>query len=290
MTRKKFKDIIRYERGYISGRPEIDDSTYEGENVEDYATEGSQNVLFTGEAEPVPFKGLTLVDGIGVITGGGPIGGLTNIAPTVPPSTTPVPTSPVCFRVETNWPETDISMSESPLGTYSMTGVSSTSPLAVYGGYISDDLFDLTGKFVQMEIVAHDLYSSNDNVQAWLKVFTDFDDVPPSGSVQNAARFGTDGFQRIAVNERIGGAVYQNRLYSGWPDPWNPIAHRFLRIRESSGTLYYEYSTTGAAWTTLWSNVNPFNITSVRLAVYQLQSTTAAIGHTTTLRDFATQV
>ncbi len=68
MSRKKFSDTLTYSRGYISGRPLLD------EGSSDYATEGSHNILFTGEAALEPFKGLALVDGIGAISGGPPGG------------------------------------------------------------------------------------------------------------------------------------------------------------------------------------------------------------------------
>jgi hypothetical protein len=81
MTRRKFKDVIRFIGGFILERPDIDTA--------DYAAEGSRNVLFSGQAEPIPFKGLELVDGIGALGAipvGGGVGGLTPIPP--PPALT----------------------------------------------------------------------------------------------------------------------------------------------------------------------------------------------------------
>ncbi len=81
MARRKFKDVIRFLGGFILERPETDTA--------DYAAEGSHNVLFTGQAEPIPFKGLELVDGIGALGAtpvGDGIGGLTSVPP--PPALT----------------------------------------------------------------------------------------------------------------------------------------------------------------------------------------------------------
>jgi len=76
MGRNAFRDLVRFTQGYITEAPVIDDPTDEDAN---YATSGSQNVLFLGEAKPVPFKGLSVVGGIGSINGlpvGDGIGGL----------------------------------------------------------------------------------------------------------------------------------------------------------------------------------------------------------------------
>jgi hypothetical protein len=67
MSRRKFKDIIRFAAGYLLERPTIDEPT-------DHAAEGSRNVVFTGQAEPEPFKGLSLEGGIGGIHYSGPTG------------------------------------------------------------------------------------------------------------------------------------------------------------------------------------------------------------------------
>jgi hypothetical protein len=44
---------------------------------------------------------------------------------------------------------------------------------------------------------------------------------------------------------------------------YNNSAMRFWRIRETSGTVYFEYSDTGATWTTLTSLATPFAMTAV---------------------------
>lgn len=89
MSRRKFLDIIRYYRGFILDRPTIDDGPGYGSDGADYAAEGSYNVLFVGEAEPVPFKGLALVDGVGIIGGthvGPGVGGFAPPPPVVLPT------------------------------------------------------------------------------------------------------------------------------------------------------------------------------------------------------------
>lgn len=71
MARQRFRDVIRYFRGYIIARPKIDDPSYTDNRTQsaDYATTGSYNVLFMGNAKPRPFKGLELVNSeVGGIT------------------------------------------------------------------------------------------------------------------------------------------------------------------------------------------------------------------------------
>jgi len=60
MARRPFKETFRFKRGYVSTKPKLDQDN-------DLATTGSQNILFLGRARPRPFKGLTLVGGIGTI-------------------------------------------------------------------------------------------------------------------------------------------------------------------------------------------------------------------------------
>lgn len=60
MARERFKDVIRFVAGFILERPTIDDPI-------DCASDGSQNILFIGQGEGVPFKGLTVQSGIGGI-------------------------------------------------------------------------------------------------------------------------------------------------------------------------------------------------------------------------------
>jgi hypothetical protein len=45
--------------------------------------------------------------------------------------------------------------------------------------------------------------------------------------------------------------------------PYDPSMHRWLRIRETSGTLFYETSPDAVAWTALASGGHPFTITAV---------------------------
>lgn len=50
------------------------------------------------------------------------------------------------------------------------------------------------------------------------------------------------------------------RLYRA---PYDPVAHRWLRLREAFGTTYWEVAPDGRAWTVLVSRPNPISLTQV---------------------------
>lgn len=52
--------------------------------------------------------------------------------------------------------------------------------------------------------------------------------------------------------------------------------HRFLRIREASGTTYWEHSTNGTTWNTLHSAANPITMSAVRLLLLAGHSSSVA--------------
>jgi hypothetical protein len=47
---------------------------------------------------------------------------------------------------------------------------------------------------------------------------------------------------------------------------FNATTHRYLRIREASGTTYWEYSGDGSNWTSLYSEATPIDVTRLRAA------------------------
>lgn len=49
---------------------------------------------------------------------------------------------------------------------------------------------------------------------------------------------------------------------------YNPALHRFFRIREQSGTVYFDYSPDGSSWTGYGSMADPFDLTSVQVSIY----------------------
>jgi hypothetical protein len=63
-----------------------------------------------------------------------------------------------------------------------------------------------------------------------------------------------------------------NRLYAMkkaptltelWSATYNATTHKYLRIREASGTTYWDYSADGVSWTNAWSEANPITVTAI---------------------------
>jgi hypothetical protein len=51
----------------------------------------------------------------------------------------------------------------------------------------------------------------------------------------------------------------------GKPIPLDPVAHRWWRIREASGTTYFDTSPDSVTWTNRWSIADPINLTSLEV-------------------------
>jgi hypothetical protein len=45
--------------------------------------------------------------------------------------------------------------------------------------------------------------------------------------------------------------------------PYDAIAHRFWRLREASGVIYWDVSANGTLWSTLISTVNTIDLSAV---------------------------
>jgi hypothetical protein len=119
----------------------------------------------------------------------------------------------------------------------------------LFSGYITQTGYDLTNSFVKLE-------------------------VQPLRPVTGALTFmvvqlneGTDELflstenGLLACSETVGGApeVVLSEI------PYEPAQHRWWRIRENSGTTYWEASGDGKDWTVLFSKANPFALTQVRI-------------------------
>lgn len=57
---------------------------------------------------------------------------------------------------------------------------------------------------------------------------------------------------------------------------YNAAVHKYFRIREASGTSFFDYSTDNSNWTNFASTTNPFNVTSMTIGMEIGTSTTEA--------------
>lgn len=62
--------------------------------------------------------------------------------------------------------------------------------------------------------------------------------------------------------------------------PYDPVAMRWLAIRESGGVVYFEYSADGQAWIVLGSGDLPFNVTAMYFSAWNGGSTPAGLNMT----------
>lgn len=162
----------------------------------------------------------------------------------------------------TNWGGANVTLSSGQVNINSGTAASS------YYGFDSLYSYDLTGSSVHIQVVqagaqaaAYGLYPvqlqvdannqvywyiNNGNAQAWKVVAGAYSQV-------GSSRTHTDG-------------------------DW-------YRIREASGTTYWEYSTTGTSWTALTSQANPTAVTSLLNSTFT-ELTSASTARTAILDNF----
>jgi hypothetical protein len=131
--------------------------------------------------------------------------------------------------------------------SHQYTGIStgSASPSAVR--------YSLVGSHAQIELVS----TGTLNVASWqcfpLEVY-----------------FNDDNHLQFAV---VDGDLISRKRVSGTytttaTATYSSSSHRFLRIRESSGTVYWEYSADGTSWTSLHSESNPFSLNDVLITCF----------------------
>jgi hypothetical protein len=113
-----------------------------------------------------------------------------------------------------------------------------------YGGYTSVSAFDLTFSHVQVEL-ALPLRAG----EASLRVTRD----------NGANQLGI-----VVANGRLGFMQILGSVYTSLDTvPYDPVAHRWLRLRERHGTMFWEVSADGCDWTTVFSKAAPFDLTAI---------------------------
>jgi len=123
-----------------------------------------------------------------------------------------------------------------------------------YGGYVSvSSSYDLTNSQVSVELVSP-LRTTADGSETYLHI-------------QNAA--GDQLFFKVQS-----GLFYCSKVPVGATSsthlaeaPYDRTRHRWMRIREQLGVLYFEYSPDGCEWTLLVSVATPFSLAAVKIEV-----------------------
>ena len=157
----------------------------------------------------------------------------------------------------TDWSGMDVSETSKTLQIQSSTAAS------VYKGMNSAMLGNLTGSYVHAEVphVLTGLTGATTLLQL---------------SIDN----------QHTITLYVGGTTFaaEYQVNGAYTTPatmaYNAAAHRWWRIRESSGTIYYEYSANSSSWSVLASVAAPFAVTNLRVSLFI--GTTAANASTDT--------
>lgn len=119
-------------------------------------------------------------------------------------------------------------------------------------GIASTGSFDLTGHFASCEL--SNVPATLTSLQFFLQVIVD-----STHRVQWAL---SQGVLYVNINTGSGDITP-----SGGSVTFDPVATRFLRIRENSGTTYWEYSADSNNWETFYSQSNPLTLSSITMAI-----------------------
>lgn len=129
--------------------------------------------------------------------------------------------------------------------------ITTTTSIAYYG-METYSAFDFTGKqaFIEFTSAGNQSLSSFEIFPVTLKI----DD-------NNKVEIGL-----------TGGNIISRKVVTGTPtilatEAYNSTNHRWLRIRESGGTTYWERSADGLSWTTMHSVSNPIAVTALKVSV-----------------------
>ncbi|MEW5925858.1 MAG: hypothetical protein AB1941_00055 [Gemmatimonadota bacterium] len=117
-----------------------------------------------------------------------------------------------------------------------------------YAGYTAKGTYDLTGSEIRVQLV-----QAPRTGQARLRAYLSDGNELSIGLV--------DGLFRC--EQQVGGA-YTVFLAI----PYDAEAHRWLRIRELNGTVYWETSPDACAWNALYTNPAPFSLTAVSPGIF----------------------
>ena len=119
---------------------------------------------------------------------------------------------------------------------------------ASFAGYGSSRYYDLTDSSVAIDL-PH-MVNPESGAEAYFLVYNDDGD-------REAAFSQIGGVLRFYARVNGDGAIVST--------PYDPVQHRHWRLRERAGTLYWETSRDGAAWTIRHQQPAPFDLSLVRV-------------------------
>jgi len=135
-------------------------------------------------------------------------------------------------------------------GLLSLTDTASS---ALFSVLQSVSTYDLTGSYLFAKLASAGTQAAN--TLALMKVQVD-----ANNSAQILVQNGT-----LAAQHQVAGS-YSALL---GPVTYNAAVHKWLRMREASGTFYFEWSTDGVTWSTLYSEANQWAVTSLQASLQE---------------------
>lgn len=140
-----------------------------------------------------------------------------------------------------------------------------------YSGLVSATTYDLTASFIKLKVVNAGNQSLTTfefyPLQAYLNGSNSLFWYINSGTIK--------AFKKVAgVTTQLATATYSSST------------HAYLRIREASGTTYFDYSADGSSWTNFTSLANPFTLTSLTYEASAGKYTVVATATTAIIDDF----
>lgn len=128
--------------------------------------------------------------------------------------------------------------------------------------------YSLTGSFLAVELVE---LEGGASASAWAGLFTD---TPRGTALLWWLEWNTGtGYQELTVRRRVAGV--DTVLATA---PYDPQGHRWLRVRESAGTLYWETSPDGFLWSQLVAAAPGMAVTALRVAMGTSYSSPGDVG------------
>lgn len=159
-----------------------------------------------------------------------------------------------------NWGDTEIVETNNRLEIDVLSGG------ANYQGIESKYFKDFTGSSVSIELI-----NAGNQALGSLEVLFGITD----SSTDNKLFFLVTGGNLVAYRKVGGSNGYITQA------TYNSTTHKYLRLRESAGTSYWEYSANGTSWTALHSETNPITLTSMKTelvaGVYSTEATPTEI-------------
>ncbi len=131
------------------------------------------------------------------------------------------------------------------------SGVLTITPTGSYPNIYSSLSYDLTSSYVMVQLVQPPNVG-NGSISAAMNVEV---------STNNEESIGWSNGE-LFFSEKIGGVVSETTI------AYNATNHKWLRMRESAGTIYWETSADCISWTTQRSKTAGLTLTSVRVVLY----------------------